>query len=57
MRRLRDPEQHLSANPTDKEVRKQVRKLKEMIDWCVDELSKWNLRRMTYKKLAAVKQQ
>jgi hypothetical protein len=53
--RLRYWKELLSANPTDKELRKQVRKLKEMIDWCMEELGKRNMRKMTYEKLAAVK--
>ena len=55
VKRLRDSEEALSANPADKELRKQVRKLKEIIDWCIEELGKRSLRRMTYEKLAAVK--
>jgi hypothetical protein len=55
--RLRDWEKRLSANPTDKELRKQVRKIKEMIDWCMEEFAKRNIRKMTYEKLAAVKKE
>jgi hypothetical protein len=55
--RLRYWEEHVSANPTDKESRKQVRKLKEMMDWCMEEFEKRNIRKMTYEKLAAVKKE
>jgi hypothetical protein len=48
--RLRYWEEHLSANPADKESRKQVRLIKEMIDWCMEEFEKRNTRKKTYEK-------
>jgi hypothetical protein len=54
---LRYWEEHLSANPTDKESRKQVRRIKEMIGWCMEELEKRYIRKMTYQKLAALKKE
>jgi hypothetical protein len=54
---LRYWEEHLSANPTDKESRKQVRRIKEMIGWCREELEKRYIRKMTYQKLAALKKE
>jgi hypothetical protein len=52
---LRESEERLSASPTDKELRKRVRELKKMTDWCIQELGNRNFRRLKYEKLASVK--
>ncbi|MEY2556780.1 MAG: hypothetical protein QOE34_205 [Verrucomicrobiota bacterium] len=54
LKNLSKLEELLAADRKNKQLREDVRKQNEIIDWCLQEMGKRNIRRMTYEKLAKV---